>query len=285
MPRPIVVTVVLSAMLMASNVGEVGARPSIQVMTGHWAGFSRSATDPNASRNLTLEVASQSSRGFKGDLCAAVIDGCIPVKGSISASGRVDIVGERVAGGKITYAQVMALLEESISSPGGGGTTDPTPGLLGGEYQIAFADGTEDKGVLGVVQQVPDAGVPSFLGDWSGWVQADGSSERLPMAALFERDPAGRIGGHLTWGLRDLRCGPDESPDQWCNLLAVSYRSGGSGAMVLDVTDPDGAFARVVFDVGITPAGPVLVGTFRVLCNDRRCAGGAVSLTRRPPGT
>ncbi|MBN1947085.1 MAG: hypothetical protein JW797_15525 [Bradymonadales bacterium] len=44
------------------------------------------------------------------------------------------------------------------------------------------------------------------------------------------------IDGPVT--VKDLRCEHTEESEVWCTLLAVSYRSGGSGVMVLDVTNP-----------------------------------------------
>lgn len=41
----------------------------------------------------------------------------------------------------------------------------------------------------------------------------------------------------VTSAAPDIECAPD-STQPWCSLLAVSYRGGGSGAMVLDVSDP-----------------------------------------------
>jgi hypothetical protein len=37
---------------------------------------------------------------------------------------------------------------------------------------------------------------------------------------------------------RDLRCVHNAEAEEWCSIAAVTYRGGGSGVMVLDVTDP-----------------------------------------------
>lgn len=176
------VSLLLLAVAPAAN-----AIPTPHMATGHWAGFFRSVDNPDFRGALTLDVASQRGRRFTGEIRGFIIDGGVPVQGTMSASGQVSITGRSP---QVRNLQIQGSSPFAESQAG-----EFEPCILVGRFGIILADGSNHRGNVVAVHQVPDADAPSFAGGWSGT-----SSNRASVNGTLSQADLGTMTGRLGWG-------------------------------------------------------------------------------------
>jgi hypothetical protein len=159
-----------------------------------------------------------------------------------------------------------------------------------GQYRITYPGGTHDEGNAVAAHLVPDAGAPSFEGDWSGdGLATPGVDCRLTPSerdenlfdGSFVQDRSGVISGRITL------TNDGGSDPQTFDLTGQAF--GGNGVsddgLVL-VGSSDRALIVIQLNLPRPPSGPQLKGSYLMLNDAGRptCETGSITLTSSDSG-
>src|SRR5438876_3086856 len=185
----------ITTALMALSVSAAGAVERAPDVTGRWAGYFDSASNPGFRGAISIQIASQDGRRFAGEICLPP-GPCTPVMGTISNSGEFTMTGRS--------SEVRSI--EMHGSP-----FDAHAGVdssIVGDYHIMRTGGSIDKGNVVVVHQAPESDVPANLaGMWGGQATPQGTAAARPVEVTFGIGRTGAITGSLAWATVDPRSG------------------------------------------------------------------------------